>query len=251
MFLPFDSPFSDSQFLQVGDLRIPRFGCLTVNEVLFLDDLRTQQLQVFEAGGLEGDLLLQQILATMVLAGRVSTSWRLAEVQALLNPIEILLLASFLIEEHTCEDSKNQAKALAKGEELPAIDWAELFWKVQRLHPHEPRFNADNFGNCPTKWIEQVLRIAEEQEIERLAAEARAIANLGVAYSQVHGVQNPKTRHFNDFEALLFRKTALKAIEPTTALSFMALHRKGKIPDWIYEVTDLELVRASAATLEE
>lgn len=250
MLLPFNCILNPKP-VEIGGISIPRYNSLTVNEAIALSSLEAGTMETLRKSGVAGQLALAQMLASLFLICRVSPKWSMKECSTLFSVDEILEITALLMAEkeagQKAEDRIENDQANA--DENEEIDWANIYWKLQRLHPHDQRFNAENFGKCPIVLIEQALRIAREQEIERLSSEARAIANLGVAFAAAKGMKNPNTRWFNDFEAIAFAEQAKKIINPRVAKTFIELNNRGRIPDWVLDSVDLDTMRASAASL--
>lgn len=244
--LPFDS-FSQPQPVTIGDLTIPVFGCLTINEAMFLQGIQDDLLRDIQKSGILGDRLLQQTLATMLLVSRVAPTWTLADTQSLLSDEEVLALCLLFIKEK--ETTGGDRAKPSEDKDSDPIDWADLYWRLQQIYPHDERFNAANFGNCPISLVEQALKTIRRTEIERLSAESRAVANLATLFAAAHGAKNPQPRHYNDFEMLQFTEEARREIPPQAAEAFMTLHHKGRIPEWLYDFVDVEKMKASASTI--
>lgn len=93
--------------------------------------------------------------------------------------------------------------------------------------------------------IFQALEAYETERVYRLSLEHRAIANLGVSFASSKGVKNAKTLWYNDFEYILLKQRALKRFSPEVADAFAHLRLLGKIPDWVKEQVDLDLIGAA------
>lgn len=99
--------------------------------------------------------------------------------------------------------------------------------------------------------IEKALECGEKAELERISLEARVTANLATLMAAANGVKHPSPRHFNDIEALLFAQQAREEIPQEVARSFVRLLKKGRVPEWVLDCVDEELIRASAGSSSE
>lgn len=246
--LPFNSPIAPLP-LSIEGLTIPRYGSLTVNECLSLQQLSglLQDSEGFdsELGSALLSWHLQCVLATLLINSRVDKDWTLEKSQAL--KLESLAAIVQLFLEERDRPSRKPSKPSKQKDE--PIDWADVYCRLRLLYPTESRLNQENFGDCPIELIERYLETAREVEIERLSNEAQAVANLGVWTAAANGAKNPQARWFNAFENVLFVKESVEKFPPEMAASFMQLHKKGKIPFWVEEFVELDVVKASAGTI--
>lgn len=247
--LPFDSP-QPLPTLEIKGLSIPRYGSLTVNEVITLTDA------VSNINGDEFDMLtqlmldwhLRTILASILIISRVDSTWTLLKTQSL-EQEELNAIVELLFEER---DARHKDAKPSKRKPKP-MDWAQLYWKLNLIYPNDDRFNRHNFGNQPVALIEQALEAAQEEEIERIAAESKAIANVGVFFAASKGAKNPQSRWFSDCEHTLFVRRAVEEYPPEMAASFMRLYERGRVPEWVLIAidNDLDMIRVSAESLTE
>lgn len=248
--LPFDSPIN-SLPLEIECVgTIARYGSLTVNEALMVDRISTDLFSHAEGFNSELGLSLlnwhvKTVLATILIQSRSKPQWTLKQSQELLGESLDAVVELFLSERD--RPIKQQGKKSDKP-----VDWADLYCRLKLLYPTEERLNQQNFGNCPIGLIEQYLETAREVEIERLSNEAQAVANLGVWTAAANGAkQTPQTRWFNVFEAVQFARESARSFPPEFAQSFLNLHKKGKVPFWVEEFVDLEIIKASAGTIAD
>jgi hypothetical protein len=231
--------------LKLGDeLELPCYGSLTVEEAILLSNFYSLQDPFADP------LATRFMLATLVLQCRIDPVWTMQQTIGL--PLQWLeeIVQFFLGEQRRWEEVDQPRDEQTPTKKQKPTDWASKYWELKRLYPHEKCFWKANFAKCPIWLIEQALNEAERAEVERLSLEGRAIANLGVMMAAANAVKNPKTTWFNDFEHVLYRQKAREDISPEVAQSFMRLHTLGKVPEWVCEVADLDLIRASASWLE-
>ena len=248
--LPFESPRS-LEPLQVGALALPRYGSLTVNEALALEDLSESgdlkaiaTLSVFVEGA---DTLTQAILATLLLVSRDHSGWTLESTLNLPSE-QIRSICEFLLNER---DRWGEVKAEVDKREYQsfkrsAFDWGALFWRMQRLYPHEARFSARNFGNCSIAQIEQALEAANQLKLEQASSDSQALALLGVSLLSVQGCKDVKPEWFNPFGLELKQQAAKAEIDPAAAKTFLELTRSGDVPGWAIEVLGEQFSRLRA-----
>lgn len=243
--LPFDSLLDDEPLLLSNGTEIPRFGSLTLNEAI-----ASQRLAGSEAiASIQGedssaaDWLLFELLATLLIRFRARPNWRLEDTRGL-PAADVILAANWFLNEQNWWGNAPEAG------DKPA-DWAETYCRLKLDYPTEEWVNRRDFANQPLCLIQQFLKTAQQRELERLANEARVTANLAVTIAAANGAKKPKTRHFNDFEWLLFVQRAVEEFPPAMAIDLLELCERGKVPEWVIHCLDLELVRASAGTLEK
>lgn len=88
-------------------------------------------------------------------------------------------------------------------------------------------------------------------ELEKSSLDSAAIANVGILIAKVNGEKRATSHWFNLPEVVLFRKEAVEKIPPKYAASFMRLHNARKVPEWVLDHIDVEMMKASAGTLED
>lgn len=258
--LPFET-FSPLQPLQIGDISIERYGCLTPSESIALEQIvQPMAIDLSELSALLSDETtreLQVLLASILLICRHSPRWTLAEVKSEFEPEEITQAAGFLLDEQRTWASRPQKSEVnGNGGDTPdrsaalePMDWGRVFWKLQRTYPSDDRFRADRFGTTPIAVIERALELANEFELERLEAESRAIANVGVTLAAANGAKHPSTRWYNDWESIAFVRGAKATIPTQAAKSYLALQKIGRVPEWVADQLEdaIEMIKAAAA----
>ena len=249
MLLPFES-LTPLEPLRLGAVTIERYGSLTINESICVQQIvRPTAIELQDIEG-EAELLasfeLQSILATLLLVSRDRGDWTLELVQERFTVPQIVSASEFLLNERDRWGNAPKVESEEEDTTPKEIDWHELFWRIQQEYPFEPRFSAANFGNCPIVLIEKALEVANDQRLRQLEAEGRVMANIGVLIAATHGVKDPQTRQFNDFEYLSFQKSARMVVSQSAAKSFMRLHKLGRIPQWVEEIVEIDVVRAAA-----
>lgn len=247
--LPFDSP-RNLPPLQLGAAVIPAYGSLTVNEAIALED-------IYQAGNLRAlatlslsqsgaDLVTQAVLATVLLVSRNQTTWTLERVLEL-PPEDIRAACDFFLRERDAAESAKES--LSKDYQTfrqSEFDWAYLFWRLQRLYPHDRRFSAMNFGNCPIALIEKALETANHLQMQQASVDAAAVAQLGMMTALGNGCSEPKPEWFNPYASVLSEQAAKAAIDPEAARAFLQLTGEGVVPGWVVEIVDVDLMRLAA-----
>ena len=117
---------------------------------------------------------------------------------------------------------------------------------MQISFPNEERFSAENFGNTPIWVIEQALFYLNRFELEKASMLATPIASLGMSYCIHKGVKNPDPAWFNPFESKLFKQTASEIVDPRAAKTFLDLAASAKLPSWVGQYVDIQLIRAAS-----
>lgn len=245
--LPFQSPQPIESF-QISDISIPRYGCLTVNEAIALDTLlRSDGVEELLRLSIEtnsANRTVRAALTTILLLYRHSPTWTLEEV-LLLSDAELEAASDFLLNER-CRWKEPEPPQDDEAPRAKPIDWADLYWRIQQLYPHDRRFSADEFGRCPLLLIEEALEAANQRELEQASIAATPIALLGVHLLAAQGATDPRVEWINPFQGILAEQGAKEAIDPAVARSFLQLSSEGAVPGWVLEIADVEQLRLAA-----
>lgn len=239
-------PFDVERYISSGDplvlgeaFKIPRYGSITIEEYFLIDNLRAE----IEVEAIS-NLAVSMALTTILLQCRFDRDWTATQTSKLpLHWIE--QAADFLLSE---QNRWQKPQPIEEGADEPGKkpDWVKAFWKLKAAFPHEVAFSRGNFAKCPLWLIEQALEQANCQELERAQIVSAATARLGVMVAQHYGSKHAETRHFNEAEAILFHQKAIAEIKPEHAAAFMALHKAGRVPEWVVDNVDVDLIRSSA-----
>lgn len=182
-------------------------------------------------------------LTTILLLYRHSPTWTLEEV-LLLSDAELESASDFLLNER-CRWKEPEPPTDDTPKSKP-IDWADLYWRVQQLYPHDRRFSAEQFGRCPLLLIEEALEAANQRELEQASIAATPIALLGVHLLAAQGAKDPRVEWINPFQGILAEQGAKESIDPAVARTFLALSSEGAVPGWVLEIADVEMLRLAA-----
>lgn len=245
-----DFPFDLEPYLESGEplrlgelLKIPRYGSLTVEEWMLVDafyeDVKSGQYN---------DLQVLIGLTTILIKCRLDKDWT-AEQTAKLPLHWIEAAADFTWNEQNRWKKPKIEEASDEPPKKP--NWGQVYWRLKTYYPHETRFNKANFAKCPVWQIEQALEEGKQIQLEQAQLHSASAARLGVLMARVHGSKNPETRHFNEAEFILFHQKAVAEIEPKYAAAFMRLHKIGRIPEWLLDQVDVEVMRVSAASAKD
>lgn len=90
------------------------------------------------------------------------------------------------------------------------------------------------------------LAIYEEERLKNLEYQSRPLANLGVVTARLHGVKQPDTTWFNEYELIQRKREANKYFSPKLAKKYVELHNDCIIPAWVDEMTDLDKMKLAA-----
>lgn len=126
-----------------------------------------------------------------------------------------------------------------------AVDWGEIFWRLQGLYPNDERFNKDNFAKCSLLLIEQALQSAVQRQLEQAAMNAAPIAAVGTIIAAATGAKLEPS-FFNPFEAALYEKSAKQACDIEAARAFLQMAKEGLLPSWAINRVDINLIKAAA-----
>lgn len=86
----------------------------------------------------------------------------------------------------------------------------------------------------------------DSEQVKQLDYMARPIANLGSVTARLHGVKQPDTAWFNEYE-LIQRKRAINELFPKHVAKFyVELWEEKKIPAWVDDVTDIDKMKLAA-----
>lgn len=242
--LPFAIPGSDTFFDVTPEIRVQRYGCVTVSEAIALQAIFTPELQELinnPAIELEASIHARAILTAILLISRYEPATTLDDVMQL--PIDRIVAASnFLMEER----SADRQTSSEEEESAEPIDWEKAWFKLRRHYPAIEQFNSANFGNCPLRWIRKALDVLHEEELERLDAEATAIALF--AYYNLHGQgMKPELDHLNPWHRIITTRQAKAEIPIEAAQTFLDLSAQGKIPAWVVAIAPIDRIRRAAA----
>lgn len=92
----------------------------------------------------------------------------------------------------------------------------------------------------------QAIKTYESERLKQLELEARPLANLGSITARLHGVKNPDTAWFNDYE-LINRKREINEIFPKEIAKFYVEQWEArKVPAWVDDITDIEKMKLAA-----
>lgn len=241
--LPFEVVGNEEYFELTPQIRVQQYDCLTVCEAIALEQLLTPDLQaLLKESGIQIEALihLRSVLAAVLLISRYEPATTLGDVAAL--PLDTIVAASdFLLREK--DGSKPKKATEDDGQKL---DWAALWWKLQRHYPHESRFRAEGFGNCPIVLVEQALASLEEEQLQRLSAEAVAISRHGYYLSGLQAKKPIEPEHFNPWQQILDKRQAKAEIPEQAAKLFLDLCAEKKVPAWVVATVDIEKLRRAA-----
>jgi hypothetical protein len=244
--LPFESP----DLISVGRFRLPKLGCLTVQEAIALDDLLTSQGDLIEGSALEQAiafrLSLQPAIACLLLISRDSAEWTLERVSADLSAEEVEELCDFLLGERRRWADPQKLQQPASSDPVQPTDWGEIFWVLQLAYPNEPRFSADEFGRCPLVWVEGAIAAFEQQELRRSHRAAVPVSLLGCYTLAAQGVKSLEPGHFNPFERMLNQYAAVEEIDPAIARTLVSELDAGRVPDWAIPMVPIGKFRLAA-----
>jgi hypothetical protein len=239
--LPFDVPGNERWVEIAPGLRLPQYGCLTVSEAIALEHLLTDELRaMLQSPDLTTSIYFRSLLAAVVLISRHDSTLTLQAVMAL-EVKTLAAVSNFLLSEKDAGTPKADPNEAGQK-----TDWAELWWKLQRHYPHEPRFRAEQFGNCPIVFVTQAQASLRDEEIERLSAEAVALARHGYYLLASQGHKNVEPDWFNPWQTVLERSQAKAEIDESAARLFLELCSEKLVPPWVVATAGIEKIRRAA-----
>lgn len=245
--LPFET-FGGEEPLVLGDIQIPRYGCLTVQEAIAFEQVISSGQPLMEAGGgAIATLHFQPILVGLLLISRHSPAWTLERVQRELTANQIREGCDFLLgERRRWRDLEELPKPQEGSQTAKSTDWAEIFWKLQLHYPNEPRFSAAAFGNCPLLAVEAALGAIEQRQLEQANLAAIPIGLLGCYLLSAQGAKDMLPEHFNPYARLLNQQQAKDEVDPEVAKTFLELLAAGQVPGWVTPIANLGKLRLAA-----
>lgn len=245
--LPFDIVSNQSWFEITPEIRVPRYGSLTIAEAIALEKLITPELSKLLDNPLiqiEAMLHFRSVLSSVLLISRYEAATTLADVLETLSLEAIVASSDFLLQERA--DTLARSPQNKPDESPEPLDWADLYWKLHRHYPHEPRFRADRFGNCPIVLARQAIESLEKERLQQLSAEAMPLSIYGCFSLAKQGEKNPKPEWFNPFLRQLERDSARALIPEESARLFLDLCAEQQIPAWAVAAVDIEKIRRAA-----
>lgn len=220
-------------------MRVPKYGSLTVSEAITLSKLLTPDLQKLLAdplSTLEATFHLRVLLTAVLLISRYDPTLTLETIPAL-SIDSILTFSDFLLQEQRGEPVEEESK------DGKPIDWNLLWWQLQRHYPHEPRFSASRFGNCPILFVRQAIKSLREERIERLSEDAIALSLHGTYTVQVQGGKKVQPEWFNPWKVALDKQEAKAEVPNAAAKLFLELSAQQRVPAWVIDVVDIQKLR--------
>lgn len=245
-------PFSTtSDLFTVGQLSLPRYGCLTVQEAIAFDDLLTEQADLLEPDSpVEAMDFFTPVLATLILISRHKPSWSMQTVKRFFSPDELEAIANFALgERRRWKDSEATATPPGSPGSRQPTDWAAVYWLLQLYFPQEQRFSAEQFGSCPVILIEQAIAASSRLEMERAHRAAVPVSLLGCYTLAGQGIESFEPSHFNPFEKILNQQEALQEVDSAIARTLIGLIDTGRVPSWAIPLIPLEKMRLAAESL--
>ena len=92
----------------------------------------------------------------------------------------------------------------------------------------------------------QAIKVYEDERLKQLELEARPLANLGSVTARLHGVKQPDTAWFNEYE-LIQRKRQINELFPKDVAQFYVEQwKQGKVPAWVDCITDIDKMKLAA-----
>lgn len=95
--------------------------------------------------------------------------------------------------------------------------------------------------------IEQALESINIIEIERSNYHAIPLGNLGEILCRLQGVKQAKSEWVNPYPNYIKSKEIKKIIPEKPARLFLTLSREGKLPRWVFDELDIELIKQAAS----
>jgi len=251
-------PFDPVQSEEICGLEIPKFGCLTVQESITLDDLfqdLTCLLHEADAAlGNRSSFVVQQlvnpVLASILLVCRHNAAWSMQRVMAAFTPVQVEGLANFFLGERRRwqpldGQGSSQRDGQGGGQSNGKPDnWPDVYWGLQLHYPGHPAFvSYPAFLSSPIIVVEQAIAAANRLELERANRAAIPIALLG---SYTLRSQDLEPGHFNPFQRLLNQQQAVEQINPAIARTLIGLVDAGQVPSWAIPLIPLGKMRLAA-----
>lgn len=113
-------------------------------------------------------------------------------------------------------------------------------------YPNEERFNAENFGNTPLLEIEAALKAIEERDEEVAYQHTLPVALAGQAMCNLQGVNEVTLGRFSPIEQRRERERIQRVLPKPVAETLIELAKESRLPGWITEAIDFELVQKAA-----
>lgn len=240
-------PFSTAPDLfTVGQVSMPRYGCLTVQEAIAFNDLLTEQADLLEPDSpVEAMDFFIPVLATLILISRHKPSWSMQTVKRFFSPDELEAIANFALGERRHWKDPEAIAEPPRSSKPP--DWAEIYWLLQLYFPQEQRFNAEQFASCPIILIEQAIAASSRLELEPRSHRAAVPVSLLGCYTLAgQGVESFEPSHFNPFEKILNQQEALQEVDSAIARTLIELVDTGQVPSWAIPLIPLGKMRLAA-----
>lgn len=67
------------------------------------------------------------------------------------------------------------------------------------------------------------------------------ISNVGIAIASANGAKNPSSEWFNPFQKIIDKQ---ENYSPTTIRMWKELIKEQKVPTWVYQIIDIELLQS-------
>ncbi|MEO1390229.1 MAG: hypothetical protein AAFV85_23090 [Cyanobacteria bacterium J06634_6] len=92
----------------------------------------------------------------------------------------------------------------------------------------------------------EAISVYESELLKKLEYQARPLANLGTVTARLHGVKQPDTAWFNEYE-LIQRKRDINELFPKEVAQFyVAQWEAKKVPSWVDDITDIDKMKLAA-----
>lgn len=245
-------PFEPVQIESIYELKIPKFGSLTVQEAIALDDLFPDIICLLrEADTAIGDhssfvvqQLINPVLACILLVCRHSPAWSMQRLMATFTPVQVEGFANFFLGERR-RWQQLDGQSSSQGDSQPD-NWPDVYWDLQLHYPGHPAFvSYPSFLSSPIIVVEQAIAAANRLELERANRAAIPIALLG-SYTLRSQDQDLEPGHFNPFQRLLNQQQAVEQINPAIARTLIGLVDAGQVPSWAIPLIPLGKMRLAA-----
>jgi len=253
MLYQFESVANPLRSLELGDILIPGFGCLTVAESCAFDHfIHTEALAVLQEAQPHTEAIatgyLHTVLAALLLISRHRPDWTIAQVEREFSPEQRHAAADFMLGERwRWKDVTPQPETESTdSDSSEPFSWSRLRLRLAAGYPGEPTFTRDGFGNCPLSLIEEALEELNLRELQAANAAAIPIALLGTYLLNAEGCDKAEPNWINPYERILAQRSAKAEIEPAAAQLFLDLCKASKVPPWAVAIADVEKLRLAA-----
>lgn len=92
----------------------------------------------------------------------------------------------------------------------------------------------------------QAIKTHEDEQLKQLEYEARPVAKLGTVTAQLHGVKQPDTAWFNEYELINRKRGINEVFDAKVAKFYVERWEAGKVPAWVDQITDIKNMRLAA-----